>query len=223
METFKLSTCKEILTKKDFQLVEMAEKYGYKAIGVSVFDETIESSRYWSKQNVEFLVGEPDPKSRLKGCYGGTWPAVWQIGDYMDISAGCGNSQQKQLRSDHGLAKASYRKVNGEWEVCENVLNHVENQTKLTVGTDTDEHLENVKIIINQMRSVQNLIVENQKEEAFNKILERMTRWSQVVKNAHYHLKLSLPEKEESILAPSHLKFLKDLLEKNRTYEKFNV
>jgi hypothetical protein len=223
METFKLSTCKEILTEKDFQLVKMADEYGYKAIAVSVYDETVEASHYWSKQNVEFLTGEPDPRSKMKGRYSGSWPAVWEIGNKMDISAGCGNSQQRQLIRDHGLTKASYRKVKGEWKVCENVLNHVEKQTKLEMGSTTEEHLENVKIIINQMRSVQNLIVENQKEEAFNKIMERLSRWSQVVKNAHHHLKLSLPEKEESILAPSHLRFLKDLLEKNRTYEKFNV
>ena len=224
MEGFKLDDCKEFLNEKDLKMLEMAEHWGYKGIAVSVYDETVKESHYWSKQNVEFLTGEADEKTAKKG-QNGSWPAVWEIGDKLDISAGCGNSHQRQLNNNHGLSKVSYRKTKSGWRV-HGLPHWIYVNTIPTLNKNrmesTDDHIENVKAVYGAMRSIRSMIEKEGEEAAFKDLVGKVGRWETVVREAANHVSKTLGKTEASeLLKPESLKSLLERLKNHKTHVKF--
>jgi hypothetical protein len=125
---YKITEC-SFLTDLDKTLVKECDRAGYKAITVCCYDPEVTISDRWHNHHKgSFIAGEPDEKSKKKGREDG-WPAIWRIVEKLGGSAGCGNSHQKQLRSEHPYTKCSYRKIDGEWW-CFNYKDAIAEMTK---------------------------------------------------------------------------------------------
>lgn len=104
------------LTDIDRNLVKKCDEAGYLAVAIACSDDAVSNSNYWFTKGTKSMTAEPDKKSKKKG-RDGSWPAIWKIVDIFGGSAGCGNTHQKQLKSDHPYTECSYRKIDGEWYV----------------------------------------------------------------------------------------------------------
>jgi hypothetical protein len=110
MEYWKKITDDSVFIKeKDRKLLKKCKKY-YKAVAVCMSTQEIQQSISFSFGAEHSIFGEPIKNAEIDGR-----PAIWKIVKAMEIEGGAGNWHQHQLKSEHGLTKASYLQIDGEW------------------------------------------------------------------------------------------------------------
>ena len=110
MEWKKVEETSSFIQKKDRELLKKCKKY-YSAISVGYIHEEVKTSTAFPSDYASNSVfGDPIGSGEIDG-----WPAIWSIVKGMNIGNGGGNNNQYSLKSDHGLTKAIYKQIDGEW------------------------------------------------------------------------------------------------------------
>jgi hypothetical protein len=229
----------EFLTELDHKLLDESKRAGYKAIAVSVYDPMVKETEYWgrphdnSRNRVEFLCGEPDPKSKKKGLEDGS-PAVWRVTDRLGGSASCGNSQQKQLVGDHKFTRIAYHLREGKWYAQNWVECVVESSLKTLKGKSyqfssnmaktTEDHISNIETIKRQMMTIKKLIEAHAENEAFEQVLSKVEKWKEYVVMAKEHIGLAQAHlMTDESMAPEKLDLLIRDLKNKKTADKYGI
>lgn len=175
------------LSNRDKEVVKQADKWGYKGVAISVYDPEVDNTDYWAnKSRVEFICGEPDPKSKLKG-RNGSWPGIWDVAQKMNVGGGCGNSEQYQLTSNHDLAKVSYRKTDGVWYVhgWKDYFTTLWKKDLIENPETSGDHIRNIQVIYDFMWNVAQIRKHISDDVAFD-LVYKMTdsAWIELLKEA---------------------------------------